>query len=212
MHAIKISAVASLLLTFGCASANYQGTAHGYNAFENGKQQRYDVVFIDADHITSDSQAAVDIVPAGTHWANDPELSNINKGTPPWRRLQPDVHIGPVLFDAVFQMTKQDPPDHVRWILSFNPLIVGIDSQPEGEQLGINFPGAVGGDEKLYIGYNQHLVSDEDMNRTIQKLYFQNPWDAAPAHALVTLLPTNPTIADLFQRRLVIDAVPAPAR
>ena len=29
-----------LFLAFGCASANYQGSAHGFNAFEDGKLQR----------------------------------------------------------------------------------------------------------------------------------------------------------------------------
>ena len=148
----------------------------------------------------------------GRRWGTDVELSGINKGTPPWRRLQPDIRIGPVLFDAVYQMTKLEPPDHLKWILSFNPLIVGIDSTAETEQPVINFNGAVAGNDKIFIGYNQHLVTDPDLTRTIGKLYIQNPWDAAPNNAVILLLPTNPTIAELFREHLQPAAIPPPGR
>jgi hypothetical protein len=201
MHAVKLLVLMSLFLATACASANYQATAHGYSAFEAGKLQQYDVVFIDSNHLTIDSLPSVDIVPAGTHWPNDTELANIDKAVPPWRRLEPDVRIGPVLFDAVYQTTKLEPADHLRWIISFNPLVVGIDTQAEEEQLANDFNGAVGSEDKLLIGRSEKLVSDADMSRTIQTLYVQNPWNAAPANAVKTNLPNHPTLADLFRDR-----------
>jgi len=199
MRTVKLLAIMMLLLAGGCASTDeFRSRSDGYTALENGSQKQYDVFFIDVNFYAPPSRPAVDIVPAGTHFANTNDLASIDKATPPWRRLEPDNTIGPVLFDVVFQATKSEPVDHVRWILSLKPLVIGIDAQSEGQQINMDFDGAVGNDGSLLIGRNQRLVTDAFMTRHIEKVCVVDPWNRPPATAVQIPLPANPTIGDIF--------------
>jgi hypothetical protein len=207
--AIRVIAMLSLAGMCACSSDRVADMdKHQYVALEKGNVEWFNVVQVSlAMSGAAPDEVATDLVPAGDVNSNQTKLSVLVRKSPPWLKLEPGDQN---LLDFVDDACKDEPPDRIHWILSVNPVIVGIGTETDEN------PRATLGAE-FFAGMVQlqgvdRLVTHADLHRTIDAICFSDAWAATDNPAVrIIALPARPTILEVLrQRPWMADAVLSP--
>lgn len=198
-HTIQLLAILALAATCGCSSDHLQAIdKHQYIALENENVERFSVVQVSlATAAAAPDELDTDLVLATDAGANQTRLTVLVRKAPLWQRLEGGEA---TLLDYADDAARTQPSDRIHWILSLNPLIVGIgteiDPNPR-DTLGVEFfQGTV------QLQGVDRLVSAADLHRTLDAICVSDPWsptgDATPR---TILLPARPTILQVLRQR-----------